>query len=68
MAWLISRSAACLLSLAVISTLIVASVRIDSASEEIATAPAAADQIDVSALATAVNPASLPLLAVRDPI
>jgi hypothetical protein len=67
MTWLISRSAACLLSLAVISTLIVASVRIDSASEEIAAAPAA-DQIDVSALAIGVNPASLPLLAVRDPI
>ena len=63
----IPRSAICLLALILAGALCVASVRTDSASEEIAAAPAAAG-LDIPALVTAVDTAHLPLLSVHDPI
>ena len=62
-----SRSAACLLALALVGTLAIASVRTNTASVDIATAPALAG-LDVPALAMAIEPANLPLLSVHDPI
>ncbi|MBV9427315.1 MAG: hypothetical protein JO084_06310 [Bradyrhizobiaceae bacterium] len=68
-----ARSAACVLSLALIGTLIAASVRIAplpqeiADPQEIAAAPLGVE-MDISTLATTVNTANLPLLSVRDPI
>ena len=67
-----TRSAACLGALALFGALAVMSIRLDTASQEIAAAPQetaaiAAAGIDISAL-TATTGKALPVLAVRDPI
>jgi hypothetical protein len=62
-----ARAAVCVLSLALIGTLIAASVRMHPVSEQIADAPAIAS-IDIPALAAAADTANLPLLSVHDPI
>jgi hypothetical protein len=63
----IPRSAAGLLALTLIGTLVVASVRTNTASQEIAAAPASAG-IDISALAAVADTPNLPLLSIHDPI
>jgi hypothetical protein len=62
-----ARSAACVLSLTLIGTLIAASIRMAPVAEQIAAAPVGVE-IDISTLARAADTASLPLLSVHDPI
>jgi hypothetical protein len=69
-----SRSAACLSALVLFGVLAVTSIRLDTASQEmaaaspeLAAAPALA-AMDIPALTATAGKASLPLLAVHDPI
>lgn len=61
-----ARSAAFLLALTLTGTVIAASVRMNPVSQQIATVAAAG--IDIPALTTTVDTATLPLLSVHDPI
>jgi hypothetical protein len=69
-----TRSAACLGALALFGALAVMSIRLDTASQEMAAAPpeiAAAPVtagMDIPALTATAGTARLPVLAVRDPI
>ena len=68
-----SRSAACLLAL-LLGGLVTASIRMDTGSQELAAvaqepaAAAAVAGIDIPALTATAGTATLPVVAVRDPI
>lgn len=61
-----ARSAAWVLALALTGTVIAASVRTNPAAQP--TATVAAVEIDIPALTTAADTATLPLLSLHDPI
>ena len=68
-----SRSAACLLALALFGAFAVTSIRQDTASQEMAAASQeaaalAATGMDISALTAESGTAHLPVLTIRDPI
>ena len=60
-----ARSAACFVTLALLGTVIAASVRTNAVSAQFTAASAA---IDISALTLGMNPDKLPLLSVKEPI